>query len=205
MTTNRKMVLIEGNIGAGKTTLGKRLAAEGQYSFIPEPTDAWRSGYASNMLDLFYSDTKRWAFTFQMVAFSTRAKTWHEIEQQTDRTHVLLERSIYCDRHVFAENCVRTGLFTSAEHQLYIDMWEFMVRNFVDAPDHIIYLRTPADECLKRIHARGRAEEAGIPLSYLEELEMLHDEWLLDHPQAIVLDGREALDSAELLAALEAA
>ncbi|MCO5182884.1 MAG: deoxynucleoside kinase [Anaerolineae bacterium] len=199
---NRKMVLIEGNIGAGKTTLGRRLAAESDYTFIPEPTDLWREGYASNMLDLFYSDTKRWAFTFQMVAFSTRAKTWHEIEQHTDHQHVLLERSIYCDRYVFAENCVRTGLFTASEHQLYTDMWEFMVRNFVDEPDKIIYLRTSAEICLERIAARGRNEEAGIPLSYLQELETLHDEWLLHNPKAIVLNGNQHWSVADIMAQL---
>ena len=125
----RQLVLIEGNIGAGKTTVGNTIAAANMFGFIEEPTAVWREGFASNMLELFYSDTERWAFTFQICAFVTRAKTWHEIWQRTDRNRVILERSIYCDRYVFAENCYRTGLFTKAEYQLYCSMWDFMVES----------------------------------------------------------------------------
>ena len=44
--------------------------------------------------------------------------------------------------------------------------------------------------CMQRIKDRGRHEETGIPLEYLKDLEELHDEWLLDNPKAIVLDGQ---------------
>ena len=53
------MILLEGNIGAGKSTLGKLLAACDDFDFIEEPTSAWREGFAANMLDLFYSDSDR--------------------------------------------------------------------------------------------------------------------------------------------------
>jgi deoxyadenosine/deoxycytidine kinase len=135
----RQLVLIEGNIGAGKTTVGNTIADANMFGFIEEPTAVWREGFASNMLELFYSDTERWAFTFQICAFVTRAKTWHEIWQRTDRNRVILERSIYCDRYVFAENCYRTGLFTKAEYQLYCSMWDFMVSQYCDEPDAILY------------------------------------------------------------------
>jgi deoxyadenosine/deoxycytidine kinase len=75
--TQRRMVLLEGNIGAGKTTIGRRVAASGAFSFVEEPTRIWQERYDVNMLDLFYSDTERWAFTFQINAFVTRAKTWN--------------------------------------------------------------------------------------------------------------------------------
>jgi deoxyadenosine/deoxycytidine kinase len=199
------MMLLEGNIGAGKTTVGRKLSVSGEFGFLEEPTSVWREGFAANMLDLFYSDTKRWAFTFQICAFVTRAKTWHEIQQQTNHHRVLLERSIYCDRFVFAENCYRTGLFSLAEYQLYRGMWDFVVSQYCDEPDIILYLRTPAEVCLRRIKDRGRQEEKGIPLEYLLQLERLHDEWLLDDPKTIILDGENHWTAQEVLAEIEAA
>ena len=52
-----------------------------------------------------------------------------------------------------------------------------------------MYLRTPAEVCLERIETRGRAEETTIPIEYLRDLEVLHDEWLIDNPKAIMIDG----------------
>jgi len=199
------LVLLEGNIGAGKTTVGSTIALSDSFGFIEEPTSLWREGFASNMLDLFYSDTKRWAFTFQICAFVTRAKTWHEIWQQTKHNKVILERSVYCDRHVFAKNCHQTGLFTPTEYQLYCSMWDFVVQQYVDEPDAIIYLRTPAEVCLDRIKARGRMEETGIPIEYLNQLERLHDDWLLDDPKTIVLNGEKRWSTDDILVELDRA
>lgn len=195
---DRLLILLEGNIGAGKTTVGRKIAASGLYGFVEEPTNIWQEGFAENMLELFYSDTHRWAFTFQICAFVTRAKTWNEVIKFTHHRRAILERSIYCDRYVFAENCYQSGLFSLAEYQLYCNLWDFNVANFVDEPDVILYLRTPAEVCLQRIKARGRHEETGISLEYLAQLEHLHDEWLLNNPKAIVLDGQNHLSAEEV-------
>jgi deoxyadenosine/deoxycytidine kinase len=201
----RLMILLEGNIGAGKTTVGRSLAASGAFSFVEEPTRVWREGFAANMLDLFYSDSPRWAFTFQICAFITRAKTWDEIVGLTDNRRVVLERSVFCDRYVFAENCYRTGLLSPTEYQLYCGMWDFLVSSRCDEPDLILYLRTPADICLQRIRDRGRAEEVGIPLEYLRQLELRHDEWLLGDSRVVVLDGRRRWTTAEIVGEIGAA
>jgi deoxyadenosine/deoxycytidine kinase len=200
MEDGKLMILLEGNIGAGKTTVGRALAADGMFGFIEEPTGIWREGFAANMLGLFYDDPKRWAFTFQICAFITRAKTWQEVLALTDHSKVILERSIFCDRHVFAENCYRTGLMQASEYQLYQGLWEFLVTNYCVEPDLILYLRTPAQTCLDRIVKRGRVEEAGIPLEYLQQLEHLHDEWLVNHPKAIVLNGERWWTTKEIVA-----
>jgi len=199
----RIMILIEGNIGAGKTTVGRALADSGDFGFIEEPTKAWQEDFACNMLELFYSDPHRWSFTFQTCAFITRAKTWHEVLAATDHDRVILERSIFCDRFVFAENCYRTGLMSLVEYQLYRGLWDFLVSNFCVEPDLILYLRTPAEVCLQRIRERARGEESGITLEYLLQLERLHDDWLLDHPKAVVLDGERRWTAPEILAETE--
>jgi len=197
------MILLEGNIGAGKTTVGKTIAASDAFGFIEEPTGVWREGFAANMLDLFYSDTERWAFTFQICAFITRAKTWKEVLSMTDHHRVVLERSIFCDRYVFAENCYRTGLMSEAEYEVYCGLWDFLSSNYCVEPDLILYLRTPADICMERIKFRDRTEECSIPLDYLRQLETLHDEWLLENPRALVLDGQRRWTADEILQEVE--
>jgi deoxyadenosine/deoxycytidine kinase len=84
-------------------------------------------------------------------------------------------------------------------------MWDFMVSQYCDEPDVILYLRTPAEVCLQRIKTRGRTEETGIPLDYLSQLEHLHDEWLLDNPKTIVLNGEHRWSIEDVLAKIETA
>ena len=189
MKGQRTMILFEGNIAAGKSTVGRRLAASELFAFVEEPVGAWQGEFEENLLDLFYRDTNRWAFTFQLAAFTTRAKTWTEVLAMTDHRNVVLERSIYCDRYVFAKNCYQSGLMKKTEWQLYCKLWDWLESNWCAEPDKIVYLRTPAEVCLERIEARGRAEETTIPIEYLRDLERLHDEWLVDNPKTVVIDG----------------
>ena len=197
----KHMILLEGNIGAGKSTVGRALKGEGVFDFIEEPVARWQTGFASNLLESFYRDMNRWAFTFQILAFITRAKTWQEILAMTEHERVILERSIFTDRYVFARNIYRIGAMTETEWQIYCGLWDFLVSNYCLEPDCIVYLRTPADVCLERIRLRGRGEETGISLEYLEQLETLHDDWLLelDHPHVVTLDGRERWSAEEVL------
>jgi deoxyadenosine/deoxycytidine kinase len=185
------MILFEGNIGAGKSTVGKRLRDTGLVAFIEEPVGAWQRDFDENLLDLFYRDGHRWAFTFQLAAFATRAKTWTEVLAMTDHRNVVLERSIYCDRYVFAKNCYQSGLMSKTEWQLYCRLWDWLQSHWCAEPDKIVYLRTPAKVCDVRINERDRTEESGIPLKYLGDLEGLHDEWLLGNPKVIVVDGMQ--------------
>jgi deoxyadenosine/deoxycytidine kinase len=196
---DRKMILLEGNIGAGKSTVGEVLKTSGLFDFIEEPVDRWQTGFASNLLGMFYNDMERWSFTFQILAFITRAKTWQEILAQTDHSRVVLERSIFTDRYVFATNLHNLGAMSETEWQVYCGLWDFLQSNYCVEPNAIVYLRTPAEECIERIKARDRSEEIGIKLDYLEKLEALHDGWLLDNPRAVVLDGNKRWTAQEVL------
>ncbi|GAF88250.1 unnamed protein product, partial [marine sediment metagenome] len=71
MGGQRAMILFEGNIAAGKSTVGRRLHESGLFGFIEEPVGAWQKDFAANLLGMFYEDPKRWAFTFQLAAFTT--------------------------------------------------------------------------------------------------------------------------------------
>ncbi len=194
----RSMYLLEGNIGAGKTSLGNILKNSNQFEFLEEPVDTWRDGFAGNLFEMFYSDMPRWSFTFQIMAFTTRAKTWSEILQKVQGDRVVLERSIYTDRNVFAKNLYAGGAMNDSEWQVYQQLWEFLASNYCEKPQKIIYLRTPAELCLERIKQRGRNEEQQMPLDYLKNLEDLHDEWLMDHPDVIHIDGTRRWSAEEI-------
>lgn len=182
-------ILLEGNIGAGKSTVGREMKASALFDFIEEPVDEWKTGFDSNMLDMFYRNMNRWAFTFQITAFVTRCKTWNDVLARTNHPRVLLERSIYTDRYVFVPTLHQIGAINNDEWQIYCRLWNFTVANSDVAPDCVLYLRTPAEVCLERIRQRGRGEEGGVTLDYLRQLEALHDEWLLTWSHVVVIDG----------------
>lgn len=196
------LVLLEGNIAAGKTTLGERLAASGRFAFYPEPLAQWQTGYAANLLERFYADTPRWAFTMQIGAFVTRANA---LAQRRPGAHSVFERSIYCDRHVFAKNLYEQGLLDETEWGVYAQFWEYAAAA-VPHPDAILYLRTPAEECYRRLQVRARAEESTVSLEYLQQLEAQHDAWLLGPaPEAPVvrLDGEREWSPEDVLRHLQ--
>lgn len=194
----RSIILLEGNIAAGKSTVGRLLKESGKFDFIEEPVDAWQSGFASNLLEAFYRDMERWAFTFQTLAFLTRAKTWRDSLALTRHNRVVLERSLLTDRYVFATNSHRIGGMSDVEWQVYCELWDLVVSGYLVEPDCILYYRAPAEVCLERIRVRGRDEESGITLEYLTQLQALHDEWLLEHPRAIILDGAKRWTADEI-------
>lgn len=191
-------VLLEGNIAAGKTTLGERLAASGRFAFFPEPLAQWQTGYAANLLARFYADTPRWAFTMQIGAFVTRANA---LAQRQPGVNSIFERSIYCDRHVFAKNLYEHGLLDDTEWAVYLQFWDYAAAA-VPRPDAILYLRTPAEECYRRLQVRARAEETAVSLDYLRQLEAQHDAWLLDpapEQPVVVLDGLRTWEADDVL------
>jgi len=176
------ILIIEGNIGAGKSTFLKMLKKNLDLDIIPEPTEKWQKISAEdNLLDLFYKDTPRWAYTFQSYAFITRVQALIEHQKNnTDKPIQVLERSVYCDRYCFAKNCFESGLMSNLEWQIYKEWFSWLVENYTPRPSGFVYLRTTPQTCFKRIAQRNRCEETDIPISYLEALHKKHEEWLID-------------------------
>jgi len=173
--------VVEGNIGAGKSTFLQLLHAELNIDVIYEPTDKWqRKNQEGNLLDLFYKDTPRWAYTFQSYAFISRIQGQIEHEASVTSTEPqIYERSVYCDRYCFAKNCYELGYMSALEWNIYKEWFSWLVEAFTKRPHGFIYLRTTPEICYERIQKRSRCEESSIPLSYLEALHNRHEEWLV--------------------------
>jgi deoxyadenosine/deoxycytidine kinase len=177
----RKMFVLEGNIGAGKSTLLRILGEHLPIDVVFEPTDKWQKvGAAGNLLDLFYKDTPRWAYTFQSYAFVSRVQTILE-HQQTHAAGMtqVLERSVYCDRFCFAKNCYEAGLMSGLEWQIYQEWFSWLVENYTQKPKGFIYLKTSPRVCFDRLVKRSRSEESSIPFDYLVSLHNKHEDWLV--------------------------
>ena len=198
------IITLEGNISSGKTTIGKAMARTGRVSFVEEPVSIWQTKYSENLLDLFYKDKKRFAYMFQNAAFLTRAKTRTEILRMTDHSNVVLERSIYSDRFVFARLLHEAGDMLDVEWELYCDMWDWLNERWCDEPDKIAYVKTSVETCFERMGGRGREEETGVSLAYLRLLDDAHNSWLTnDQEHVIIVDGESEVDVDSLLEKLK--
>jgi len=179
----QKLIIVEGNIGTGKTTLLKMLEKYG-CEVIYEPVDVWQSTYNSdgkNLLETFYSDMKRWAYSMQSFAFKTRLNAMTKPQSSLIR---YVERSVYTDRMVFAKNCYHNKTMNLLEWNMYTSWFDWILNIYKKAgyktkPDGYIYLRASSDVSYNRLVLRNRNDEMQISLEYLEQISDLHDKWLL--------------------------
>lgn len=178
---NPPIIMVEGNIGAGKSTFLKVLSNHLDVEIIFEPTDKWQNASEDeNLLHLFYKDTQRWAYTFQSYAFISRISTILEFRAKNKSSKVqLLERSIYCDRFCFAKNCYESGLMSPVEWNIYKEWFSWLSEKYTPIPNGFIYLKTEPETCYQRVLKRRRPEEASLDLAYLKQLHQKHDDWLI--------------------------
>ena len=172
--------IIEGNIGAGKSTFLRFVANDLPVQPVFEPHQKWQNvGGTYNLLEQFYNDTSRWAYTFQSYAFVTRIMAQQEATMQFPSSTQVLERSVYSDRYCFAKSAYENGNMSALEWKLYQEWFSWLVDNYVPQPAGFIYLQTQPEICFERLQKRSRHEEQGVPLSYLKQLHAKHDAWLV--------------------------
>ena len=193
-----KKIIIEGNIGSGKTTFVNYISKNFNDATVNyEPVEKWQSYKDEqdiNLLNNFYNDQQRWGYTFQNMAFMTRVK---DLIKPCDTKYKFIERSIYTDRNCFALNCYETGKINKMEWEIYTDWFNWLSNSFDVKPDGYIYLRVKPDICLERINKRNRQEESGIPIEYLDNIHIKHDNWLLNDKKipVLVLDWNCSFDN----------
>jgi deoxyadenosine/deoxycytidine kinase len=186
------MYFVEGNIGSGKSTFLKKLSTE--FKVVQEPVDEWskmRNANGKNILEEFYEDPERNAYLFQSIAFRSRVKNITDLDES-----VIVERSIYTDRMVFAEVCKEDGNISEIEWNDYTEWFDFVVKHIGFKPKGFIYLRTDPEKSYERINKRNRSGESNISMDYLKKLHERHDKWLMDaNVPVLVLDVTEEFES----------
>ncbi|KAL7615589.1 hypothetical protein Lser_V15G00387 [Lactuca serriola] len=177
---------VEGNISVGKTTFLKRIANEtlelqDLVEIVPEPIDKWQDIGPDhfNILDAFYSEPQRYAYTFQNYVFVTRVMQEKESSGGIKPLR-LMERSVFSDRMVFVRAVHEANWMNEMEISIYDSWFDPVVSSLPGLiPDGFIYLRASPDTCHKRMMLRKREEEGGVSLDYLRGLHEKHESWLL--------------------------
>lgn len=193
------MIRVDGNIGAGKSTLIALLSKHlPNIKVVPEPVKHWQAITDSdgvNILKAFYDDPKKFACLFQIFAFITRLQELHDAYEAKGSANVeawISERSIHSDMNIFAKNAYENQFMTELEYKLYEDIynrWQALFSLKTKA-DYTIYIRTTPEICLQRIKSRSRDEEKDtIDIGYLRQIHERHEEWLKDQENVIIIDG----------------
>ncbi len=155
------VIIIEGQIGVGKTTMGVVLERELDIKLYRE----LQRPETLSLLDRFYADQRRWAFTLQIHFLNERFRM---IKQIRDAGGGALDRSIYGDR-IFADVLHEDGQMNEEEYVTYTTLLDNMLEH-VQPPDLLVYLDCTVDTALRRIKERDRGLESSIPRDYLERL-----------------------------------
>ncbi len=148
-------IAIEGNIGAGKSTLAKLLAERTGARYLPE-------NFADNpFLHSFYEDTKRYAFTLELAFLEER---FRQIREASVKEGALVSDYFWEKSLVFG----RVTL-SGEELRLFERLYHVLVSQ-LPVPDLVIYLHRPPERLLAQISRRGRNFEQAIPHEYLAKV-----------------------------------
>ena len=154
-----RFLVIEGNIGAGKTTLAKMIADELNAKLVLEQ-------FADNpFLPKFYSDQERYSFPLELSFLADR---YYQIKKQVfnpDLFHSLLVADYFFAKSaIFAQNTLKDD-----EYRLFRQIFDIVFES-MPKPDLYVYLHADASQLLKNIKLRGREYEQNISAEYLEKI-----------------------------------
>lgn len=174
------MYIVEGNIGAGKSTFLTMITKHlPQVSVSLEPLQNWhREEYGQSLLQLFYTNPERWASTLETLALISRIKE-HVTEQGNPNPFRLVERSIFSGHYCFAKNSYQSKFLTDLEWHLYQEWFTFLTADKCLLPHGFIYLQVDPERALERIQRRNRSAENGLPIAYLQDIDRLHQDFLI--------------------------
>lgn len=152
-------IAIEGNIGAGKTTLVNKIAEDFNAKTILER-------FADNpFLPKFYKDQNRYAFPLEMSFLADRYQQLSDDLAQFD----LFKDFIVADYHIFKSQIFAKVTLQEDEFRLYKTMFDIMYKE-MPKPDLYVYLFQNTDRLLANIKKRGRSYEQDISSNYLEKI-----------------------------------
>ena len=186
---SKKIYALEGNIGAGKSTIMKIISNQfHDVEFVEEPVNQWQNLNGCNLLNSFYSDPKRWGFSFEFYSMLTKIQALLKAVD-SDKPIIIIERSILSNK-VFMDLSNDLGKLDKMEYAMLINTYNFYLENVYPQIAGIIYLDTPVDECIRRITKRNRGEECTIEKSYLNSIKEKMDEMCNSSTMIVIrIDG----------------
>jgi deoxyguanosine kinase len=176
------LITIEGNIGAGKTTLANILAEKFNARLVLEQ-------FADNpFLPKFYENPKQFAFPLELFFMAERFKQLKDLIQQKD-----LFQSITITDYLFTKCLLFAKINLSEdEFKLYQRLFEIMYQQLVQ-PEILIYLHAPVTKLQQNIRKRNRPYEQNIPDDYLFNIQETYTHYIRQHNiKTIFVDASNA-------------
>ncbi|MEO6914510.1 MAG: deoxynucleoside kinase [Chitinophagaceae bacterium] len=179
---NHHFITIEGNIGAGKTTLAHLLSKHFNARLILEQ-------FADNpFLPKFYEDPSRYAFPLELFFMAERYKQLKELIHTTDLfQHVTISDYLFKKCLLFAKVNLN-----EEEFGLYKKLFDIIYQQ-ISHPDILIYLHVPVPQLQRNIRKRNRSFEQSIPDEYLQNLQDTYFQYIKQHNiKTIMVDASNA-------------
>lgn len=155
-----RFLVIEGNIGAGKTTLATKLSEELNAKLVLEQ-------FADNpFLPKFYADKERYSFPLELSFLADR---YNQIKKEM--LHPELFRSLLVADYYFTKSAIFAGnTLQQDEYRLFRRLFNIVFES-LPKPDLYVYLHVSVENLLKNIRKRGRDYEQQIDPQYLETIQ----------------------------------
>jgi len=194
-----KLISIEGNIGAGKSTLFQniqnyimeyQLNDDKHIVFLREPVDIWEgikdTETNKSVLEMYYENPSKQAFSFQIMVLASQIRLVADTVIKNPLCSIIIsERSIDAGHNVFTKMLVQDGFITPVQYQIYQLLFDNQTHpvhslgKITGQPNKIIYLDVEPEICKKRIQKRCREGETNITIEYLNLCKKFYDEWLV--------------------------
>ena len=173
---NYNFIAIEGNIGAGKSTLAEMISKKHQAMLIKE-------GFEDNsFLPKFYKDPEKYAFPLELSFLAERYQQLKDRLQTKDLFYNFIVSDYYIAKSlVFAKKTLPVDEFT-----LYAQLFNIIISS-LPKPDLIVYLYLTTDNLQQNIKKRGRPYEMAIKDEYLEKIQDSYFEYMAQQKDLRIL------------------
>jgi deoxyadenosine/deoxycytidine kinase len=165
----KRLILLAGNIGVGKTSLTERIGE--RLGWVTEYESVADNPYLPD----FYQEMNAWSFHLQIYFLGHRAEQHINLAKLPESA--ILDRSIYEDAHIFARALHHMNNLRDRDYHAYLRLYHLIVEN-LPKPDLLIHLQAPVPILRERIRRRARSIESSIDETYLSLLERFYEEWI---------------------------
>ncbi|MBW8684578.1 deoxynucleoside kinase [Chitinophaga rhizophila] len=171
-----RYITIEGNIGAGKTTLANKLSAHLSAKLILEE-------FADNpFLPKFYEKPQQYAFPLELFFMAERYKQLKEMLQMQDMfSNLVVSDYLFIKSLLFAKINLK-----EEEYSLYHKLFDIINPQLVQ-PDLLIFLNAPVSKLQLNIKHRNRSYEQQIEDQYLTSVHDMYMQYIRQHPVRVLM------------------
>lgn len=173
---NFNYLVIEGNIGAGKTSLATRLAEDSNSRLILEQFEE------NPFLPKFYEDPERYAFPVELTFLADR---YQQLKNQIAPGDLFQNKTI-SDYYFVKSLIFSRKTLKDDEYALYKRVFD-IIQQQLKAPDLYVYLHLETERLIENIRNRGRSYETAITKEYLKEIQDSYFDYFRTHPEMTFL------------------